>query len=250
MAGSKMVVDREKSAAAVLAAGRVHRDPLAKWFGESFGADTEPAVALIVERVFARLESDLAAMVRADEANSFELADDAGALAARDSAGADTYAALTELREVGTAVYGADYMRRLGFDGSTPQDETAIARLADRVLASAASIGAPAPRRPGLSLDISQWTAPLAASSEALEAALSRVALEKCQAEGTLVQKNAAIAAYDESFSVAANLLTALLASAGQKELAGRVRPSTRRPGRTATEIDAEMTPTTAGSEK
>jgi hypothetical protein len=247
--GSKMVVDRQKSAEAVLAAGRTHKDPLTSWFGESFGADAGPAVALIVSKAIARLERDLAAMVRADDANLSELADDAGALAARDGSAADTYAALTELREVGTAVYGADHMRRLGFEGSTPQDATAIARLADFVLANVATVAPPAPRKTGLTLDASQWTAPLTASAGALKAALSNVATEKREAESTLVAKNAAVAAYDKSFSVAANLLSAFLASAGQKELARRVRPSTRKPGQTASDAETEMTTASTGSD-
>ena len=39
-------------------------------------------------------------------------------------------------REVGAAVYGDPYMHRLGFDGNTPQDPTAVDRLAGQVLSS------------------------------------------------------------------------------------------------------------------
>ena len=45
--------------------------------------------------------------------------------------------------------------------------------------------------------------------------------------------KDEAMSAYDKIFSDTANLLTALFAAAGKPDLADRVRPSTRKPGRT-----------------
>jgi hypothetical protein len=56
---------------------------------------------------------------------------------------------------------------------------------------------------------------------------------EAREAEATLVAKNAALAEYDATFSSVATVVSGLLRMGGSAELAARVRPSPRRPGRT-----------------
>ena len=58
-------------------------------------------------------------------------------------------------------------------------------------------------------------------------------AREVREAQGTLADKNTAIAAYDIAFSRASKVLEALFLLAGETALADRVRPSARRPGQT-----------------
>jgi hypothetical protein len=231
--GSKLVVDRQKSSEAVCAALGTHGGSIESGIAGLYGADTGSAVRMLLERAQARLAADTAAMVRADDEHLKESADDAEVLANRDASAENVYAALTEFREVGTAVYGDAYMKKLGFEGTTPRDATALDRLAALVLDNLGTVPAPAPRKTGLTLDASQWTAPLSSSRQALSTALTATAREKREAEATLVAKNAAIEAYDKTFSLTANLASVLLAHAGQKELAGRVRPSSRRSGQT-----------------
>ena len=67
--GSKMVVDKKKSAEAVISAGRTYRDDMASWFGDLFGSDAAPAVSLIIDKAISSLGSSTEAMLAADIAN-------------------------------------------------------------------------------------------------------------------------------------------------------------------------------------
>lgn len=64
-----------------------------------------------------------------------------------------------------------------------------------------------------------------------LSKALKDVTREAREAEGTLIKKTRAIAAYDDAFSKGVALTQALLRMAGEPEHAERLRPSARRPG-------------------
>ena len=91
----------------------------------------------------------------------------------------------------------------------------------------------PAPNFPGFTFDASHWVAKLDASVKTLDDAITATADEERQAHTTLVKKNEAIAEYDNTFSCNANLVSVLLEGAGEKDLARRGRPSTRRRGQT-----------------
>jgi hypothetical protein len=60
------------------------------------------------------------------------------------------------------------------------------------------------------------------------------VTAEVREADATLAAKNGALSAHDLVFAGVANVTSALLKAAGEKELAGKVRPSAKKPGRTA----------------
>ena len=92
---------------------------------------------------------------------------------------------------------------------------------------------APAPRFPGMCFDATYWTGRLTAAIVPLKGALADVAREERENEATYVAKTRAIEAYDQTFSQVATYVSAMLAIAGEKELARRVRPSSRRPGQT-----------------
>ena len=70
-----------------------------------------------------------------------------------------------------------------------------------------------------------------------------RMAREAREAEQTLTRRRTALAANDLAFSCGADLLSALFWAAGEGDLADRVRPSKRRPGRVAEEEPAAPTP-------
>jgi len=68
----------------------------------------------------------------------------------------------------------------------------------------------------------------------ALDTTIADVVREAREAQGTLADKNAAIATYDTAFSRASKVLEGIFTLAGETALADRViRPSTRRPGQT-----------------
>ena len=148
-----------------------------------------------------------------------------------------------ELREIATPVYGLDYVKKLGFDGPTPTDPLAVCRLGAQVLENLKTVEAPEPKRRGITLDLSQFTSPLADEVAGLDAALSKMAGEKTKAVTTMVNKHESMEQFDRTFSAAANLISTLLKVAGETELARRVRPSTRKPGQTVEVAKDELAP-------
>jgi hypothetical protein len=234
----KQIVDREKSARAVVAAGETHANAT----GQKLAALCKPYLAkgekmpdfALGMRLVARLVGQMATeMVTADEAHEAELGDDGEPRRNRDELAAKLFERIVGLREVMTGVYGAATTAKV-FVGATPQDPTMLARYAGEAAKALAAIKLPAPRVPGAKLDAKATAAELVAAREELETELANVAREAREAEATKVARDAATSRYDEVFAGSAGAISALLRLAGDKELASRVRPSTRRPGQVA----------------
>jgi hypothetical protein len=233
---SKQVVDRQKSAQAVIAAGESNASLIADELQQLLAphlrkTEKLPDVDLLIDLVARYLATSTDSMIAADENNLRELADDAIARDARDQAADALYASIGDLREWLTALFGTAALRALGFSGPTPQDPVAMARFAGEIISALGSSKLPKPKRPGIKWDPESTVAELKAAREALEKHLGAVAREVREAQGTLVAKNAAIAEYDERFARAAGFYAGLFRLAGQADLADRVRPSPRRAG-------------------
>jgi hypothetical protein len=172
-------------------------------------------------------------MVARDEGHQNELGDDAEPRDARDAAGAKVRGALLHTREVLTPTMGAAFVEKLGLTGDTPEDPVAVERVANQVLTNLEKMSAAAPVVEDYAFKPEKFRARINAALPALSQALLDVARESKEADEALNEKNKAIAAYDATFAQVANLTSALLEFVGEKELAGKVRPSTRRPGQT-----------------
>jgi hypothetical protein len=234
---TKQVVDRQKSAEAVIAAGETHKERVVGRLKEALEPQLRrgeklPDAALLVELVTRALGAASAAMVAADEAHQRELADDAGPRAARDQAAEALYRELVELREIATGLLGGAAAATLGLSGDTPRDPVALGRFAGEVIAALKGKSLPPSRVRGAAFAASEWVASLEKSRAALTDAVGAVAREGREAEGTLTRRDQAVAAYDERFGGAASFLGGLFKLAGEGELADRFRPSARRPGR------------------
>ena len=242
---SKMVVDKRKSSEAVQAASSTHEDTIVAGIAEILDEEAAQAAAVLLRKARSRLGVVTHGMMLSDSEHIKELADDGASFQLRDTAFNTLYTEMCNLRESGNTVYGADYLQRLGFKGATPRDPVALEQLAGVVKDKLASEVPPSPLMRGFSLDIKAWLEPLETKRSALADALSAVAVEKREAEGTLVKKNQAIEQYDRGFSLTASLLSILLKTTGEDELADRVRPSARRAGQTvAFETETEPEPT------
>ena len=118
-----------------------------------------------------------------------------------------------------------------------------LSRVAGEVATQLGKVKLPAPRIKGAKLDIAETVSALQEHSATLDTQLKGVAREVREAQATLDAKTKAMAAYDEVFAGAATALTGLLRLAGKTELAAKVRPSTRRPGQTATDAEDKALP-------
>ncbi len=84
----------------------------------------------------------------------------------------------------------------------------------------------------GVELDPPAIARQLAADADELDGVLVAVNEAEKQADGTRQAKNVAINGYDRKFLRIARMAESTFHFAGMHELATRVRPSTRRPGR------------------
>lgn len=240
---SKLVTDREKSARAVTAAADTHAAAVGEALANELAphlapGETMPDVALLVRLFGRKIAADNATLVKADTAHERELADDAAPREARDTAAAKVREILVDLRSSVDAAYGAAGLAVLGLTGTTPVDPSVLATAAASAVAALQDPerALPKPRRAGNQIDRAAFADELAAELPALQTALARVVTEDREKEATQTAKDRALASNDRTFTRGAGSLTALAAAAGLDELAAKVKPSGRRPGRTALE--------------
>ncbi len=237
---AKQVTDREKSAHAVVAAGQTHAEATGAAVGELLKphlgkGESLPDIGLVMILVARALEAAKTRMVEADAAHEAELGDDDAIRRARDEAATALSDRLVELREVIVGVYGSATAGAV-FPGPAPQDPVVLSRFAGEVGAQLERVKLPAPRLKGAKLDLAETAADLRDLRAALDAKIKDVAREVREAQATLAGKTQALAAYDELFGGGATILTGLLRMAGKADLAAKVKPSTRRPGQTASD--------------
>ncbi|MCA9651572.1 MAG: hypothetical protein KC501_16765, partial [Myxococcales bacterium] len=245
---SKLVTDRQKSAAAVIAAARTHGSQAAEAISTTLGphlakAEDRPDVELLLELSTRALETAITTLVQADTAHEAELSDDAGPRRQRDELATALYDDLIELKEVATGLLGRGALQPLRLEGTTPRDPTVLVRHAEGVIEALRSAELPKSRVRGAKLHTDEWAQRLSEHTEALSSTLGDVARELREAEATLVAKNQALAEHDRTFGDVATLISAVLRMGGQTELAARVRPSPRRPGRTVAVAEGEGEP-------
>lgn len=235
---SKQVTDRQKGADAVLAIFDAQGGTLASAAGPVLGTDAQ-TVHTTLGLLQRALKNSRDAMVQADTAHETELADDPRAREARDEAAAKLSDKVIELRSVITGMYGAATSRAV-IVGQTPRDPVALERFVGEIVQNLGAVTWPAPRFAGAGLDAKAVAQDLSGAREALQAALTQVASEEREAQGSLSKKNQAIDEYDRGFTGVATTLAGLFTLAGEAELAEKVRPSTRRPGQTVSQAAEE----------
>lgn len=233
---SKMVTDRQKSSN-IVQATRTQLDLVADAFVAGFPEAVRPeakrAVALIVNQLVDGLASATASMVGADAANARELADDGGLLARRDALAAEVAGVIGRLRDVVRAYFSEDTLRLLAVPSVLPTDPVVLHRTGLAVLEQLRTFEAPQPQLPSMKFVHAEWRALLTQPVTDLGAAIEAVAVDRRENQLTLVEKNRAIEAYDAAFRATTHFLMGLFVAAGHDELASRVKPSSRRPGRT-----------------
>jgi hypothetical protein len=243
---SKQVTDREKSARAVGAAAETHAAQIAAGFtrelsGHLKSGETLPDAGLLARLIGRKILADSAALLAADHAHEQELADDDGPREDRDEAAAKVRSVLVDLRAAIDSVYGARGLTLLGLGDAVAVDPSVLATAGGNALKALKdqTIKLPKPKRAGMKIDRAAFAEDIAGELPALQKALTKVATEEREKEATQRVKNEAIARNDVTFTSGADFLAVSCQVAGLIDIAARVRPSGRRPGRVATEDDA-----------
>lgn len=240
---SKLVSDREKSARAVAAGASTHADAVSVALGTELAGhlksgETMPDVALLVRLFGRKVAADSAALVLADNAHERELADDAAPRHARDDAAVKVREILVDLRAAIDSAHGAAGLSVLGLAGITPDDPSVVATFAASTLDALqdAKRKLPKARRAGNKIDRAAYAEELSVELPSLQKALAKVAKEEREKEATQSAKDRALATNDRTFGRSAAAISALASAGGLDDLAAKVKPSGRRPGRTASE--------------
>ncbi|MFO0749793.1 MAG: hypothetical protein U1F43_29595 [Myxococcota bacterium] len=242
---SKLVADRQTSARSVLSVFASHGPKAAAGITGRLSpllrsGEVMPDVALLFE-LFARdLSGSVDGMVEADRAHSAEQSDDPPVRAARDRAAARLSAVITTTRAALSDRIGQDFGAKLGVSGATPTDAAALVNFAPKFIdAVERLVLLPVAEDDDdlLAFDKVKTLAALRRRLADLVAALGDVARESSELNATQIAKDEKIAAYDESFGMAAPFMEQGLRVAGLSELAATVRPSGRSPGRTASSV-------------
>ena len=244
---SKQVTDKEKSARAVASAADTHAaqaasalEPLLSPYLKS--GEKLPDIALLCALISRRVTDKAQAMVEADRKHETELGDDKAPRDARDGFSEKLGTVIADLRDGLAAGYGAVAVRLFGLDGTLPTDPSVVATLGASVIdrIESGEVKLPAPRRKGLVLDLAAFAEDLRAHLLPLQKALADVAHEEKEANASLHAKQTTVSESDETFTTGARVLSATFSMAGLKDIARKVRPSRRRPGRTVEPIEDE----------
>ncbi len=249
---SKEVTDRQKSANAVVASIEAHGSDAgaalaAQFTGVLRKGESAPDVALVLQLFGRLLARDAGALVEADDRHEAEKADDDAPRTARDASAAAVREACAVARDGVAAVYGDAALGPLGLGEAVPQasDGAALARYAERAASKLADakLALPKPKTRAVSIDREALAAGVREQLPTLLRSLKDVERERRELEGTQSAKNRAVAQHDATFSLAANVTSAVLRAAGMTEQADRVRPSARRPGRTEGSVEEPADP-------
>lgn len=231
---TKQVVDRQKEAQAVIAAGRTHATELVTLLSERQGpllkrGEKLPDYGLQIELLVRQLEQSTAHLVQTDDAYQRELLDDEGPRRERDEATEGLAVYLIELREVLTGLYGAQVLLPAGFSQQTPRDSVLLSRFASQVQSALGAVTLPAPRVKGAQVDIKATVAELDKRRARLDAAVAAVARETREAQAAMSLRNDAQDQFDDVYAQVSTVFSGLLRLAGKPDLADRVRPTIAR---------------------
>jgi hypothetical protein len=242
MSSSKMVNDRYRSALLVAKIAEVNADAIGPRLDAAFAAedDTDPPTdwGRIMRLVGRSIVAQAQRLIEADKALIAELSDDQDPRDRRDSRKLSISQRLGAIRGIVRSIYGETAAARVGLSGTLPTEPIALHRTATLVHDNLPLLAALAPVIQGGSMDIGIVRTELAEEIAALGTAIDDLARESRERETAQVLKDRAMDAYDATFSFGARMIEGLLGAAGELELAARVRPSIRQPGRVEGPID------------
>lgn len=237
MSSSKMVNDRYRSALLVAKIADVSAEKVGARLDAAFGTPEDPAEPRpdwpgIMRLVGRTLLAHADRLVAADATLIKELEDDQEPRERRERARGALFERLGSVRGLVRGIYGDTGVSRLGLSGPTPTEPIALHRRGKHVLENLTLLATMTPVIEGGSMDIATVQSRLAEEVAALGAAIDDLAREARERDMAQTEKDRTMDEYDVHFGFAARMLEGMLGSAGELDLAARVRPSARRPGR------------------
>lgn len=219
----------------VIAAATTHGPGLAPVLAEKALAakgDGEAPKAAAFKAMFASLAAMLTsatdALEVAELAYAAEQADDVAPRATRDKANEKLLALMVKLGSTLEDAMGADAVKSYGLAGDTPRTPKALSSYVGNVVNLMKKKPADVTTEVGGKFSTAATVAILQARKAELDAALKDVDREAREFEGSLGKRDQAMERWTDAYQGIASTLTGLFRLAGRKDLAERVRPTSR----------------------
>ncbi len=204
------------------------------------GPSEEPDFLSVILGFSRALKESLGRLVTADEQHYAEKASYNAVLQQRDSLSRKLTGLIVALRRIILGSHEKPDLNRLGLEGDTAREPVPVLRQADRIVKIFAEgklealVGSPifddAP------FEVKGRGDQLKAVADDLREVLQEVGDANRQTENAYLKKVEVTNAYDQLFTRAARTFEDWCRLVGRNELADRIRPSERRPGRTVQE--------------
>jgi hypothetical protein len=243
----KMIRDRQKSGVSVGASVDTHAERVAASLEEALAelleeGETVPDVRTLLRILQRRLATSVDDLVAAGDLHLEELDNDVELRQRRDQLTVRLGATVSRFRSALDGLYGPGRARQIaGLIGRTEQEPVALLAQTKRILDR---FGNPEvqldPPDFGVQVDPAAVAARFQPDYQELRDIVTELSRENRKSDDTFVAKSEAMTRYDEHFRWIAGALESLYHLAGHHVLAARVKPSTRRPGRTEEDVVTE----------
>jgi hypothetical protein len=242
----------------VRAAARVFEDATCGALAEKFALPDDPAAdepplpdwRTLQRFIVRRLELERARLRAAASAYEQEIDDDPRKREERDEVAREAYDELVRVRHVLRQAVGETKTRALlGIKGRTPERPLTLLmrlRAASCTLRDAWRLPETL-RVPGMRLDWEELADSLENHARRLGAVLAREGEDRRRADLALIRKNEVQASVNDTYVGFAKILEGMYIAAGERELAGRLRPPTAKASAEKTEEVEEPRPEAAG---
>jgi hypothetical protein len=193
-----------------------------------------PDIPLFFQLLGRRLTRFGAAMVEASEGRLDELADDEGLRDQRNEATSALTADYIAFRGGFTTAYGATVAAEAGFEKNVASDPATMELQVDRLVTNLEKpdLVLPPTRYAGIEPRAAETVMVFRPNLNRLKAARAALNRASSEADSSQLAKNDAVQGYDREFTDLSRCFEGCAVVAKMPELAQRVRPSLRRPGR------------------
>lgn len=242
---SILVVLRQRLTAAIFAAIQAFGEKVTPALNKRIepfleGGETAFDFVLLQHMLGRMISASLKRLVEADKAHLDELTDDIAPRLARDAAVAALRQKLIEIRRIVQGLFGLKRaVEIVAVEGSTAEQPELLWRQGEHTLVRLRDpkLRMPAASTSSVALDPLRLADELEPKVSAVRSAIDAIELEQRQAAASLKLKQEAMAEHDVIVGACARILIGFYQLADRPDLAGRIRLSLPRRGRSGTQV-------------
>ncbi len=234
---STMVAARKKSSEVVLSAIGSHGQEMADFMGGKYSPHLEEGQVMPFATQLQLFEKELIRLTQqlrqAERRNRTQKARESKARTRRDAHVQEVNTKVARVRRTVSGVFNDGEMVEIGLSRRNARDSEVLLEQAASLVVNLErpDLELSAEQLGGVDVDASVLAQDIKPCADKLQQSLTELRREQRQTEATLFAKNEAMDEFNHGFLWIARSVESLLQLAGLPEQAGRVRPSSRRPG-------------------